>query len=921
VALTPGALIGPYEIAAQLGAGGMGEVYRARDTRLKRDVALKILPESFATDPERLARFQREAEVLAALNHPNIAAIFGLEEQGAARALVMELVEGETLTERIARAPIPVDEAIPIARQIADALEAAHDQGIVHRDLKPANIKIRPDGTVKVLDFGLAKALEASGAQRTDVTASPTITSPAMTRIGVILGTAAYMSPEQAKGRPADKRSDVWAFGCVLYEMLTGRRAFDGENVTETLAAVLRGEPDWSALAANIPPPLRALTAGCLEKDRQKRVGDLAAARFVLDQRGSAAPVGMATTFAQRSPWKSVAAIAAAVLLTAALAGTAAWRLKPAASARLIARFSFTLPEGQQLTTVNRHFIAISPDGTQIVYVANGRLFLRSLTEFNAREIAGTEDVVGVSNPTFSPDGRSIAFHARQEGVVKRVALTGGTATAICSTDAGGSPERDLLSMVWDASGIGFSAGSTGIFRCSPSGGAPEQLTAVREGEQAHGFQLLLDGRALLFTIANAADGARRWDTAQIVMQTTATGARQTIIRGGTDARYLPTGHLLYSARGIVFAVPFDPMRQAVTGEPVPVVEGVMRPVGAFTGSVQFAISRTGVLLYVPGPVGATNLDRVLAVADRAGTVTPIPLPPGPYDYVRSSRDGSRLAIGSDDGRDAIVWIYEVAGKNAMRRLTFVGKNHYPVWSPDGRRVAFQSDREGDHGLFVQNADGTGALERLTTAEEGDEHVPESWSPDGRYLLFSVRRSTRFSLQVLSIDDKKAVPFGGVESVTPISAVFSPDGRWVAYVSSEGPSKSSSRGVYIQSFPATDARYQVPKQPGSIDYHPVWAPDGTELFYVPSASSRQLAAVRVSTQPAPTFGNPVNVPATVHADTPGSQMRAYDMLPDGRLVGLIAATEAQSSGARPSSPELRVVLNWFEELKRLVPTP
>ena len=298
-------------------------------------------------------------------------------------------------------------------------------------------------------------------------------------------------------------------------------------------------------------------------------------------------------------------------------------------------------------------------------------------------------------------------------------------------------------------------------------------------------------------------------------------------------------------------------MQQAVTGEPVPVVEGVMRAVGAFAGSVQFATSRTGVLLCVPGPVGTTSADRVLAVADRAGAVTPMPLAPGPYNYVRSSRDGSRLAIGTDDGRDAIVWIYEIAGKSAMRRLTFGGQNRYPVWSPDGRRVAFQSDREGDQGLFVQNADGTGTLERLTKAQEDDEHVPESWSPDGGHLLFSVRRNSRFSLQVLSMGDKKAVPFGGVESVTSISAVFSPDGRWVAYgVSSEGPTESSSRGVYIQSFPATGARYQVPKQPGSIDYHPVWTPDGTELFYVPSASSRQLATVRVSTQPAPTFGNP-----------------------------------------------------------------
>jgi dipeptidyl aminopeptidase/acylaminoacyl peptidase len=422
----------------------------------------------------------------------------------------------------------------------------------------------------------------------------------------------------------------------------------------------------------------------------------------------------------------------------------------------------------------------------------------------------------------------------------------------------------------------------------------------------------------LLFTIANTADGAARWDKAQVVVQTMTSGARKTVINGGSGARYLQTGHLLYALGGIVFAVPFDPVRQAVLGEPVPVVEGVSRSSTTGTGTIHLDTSDTGTLLYIPGPTGTGITERVLALADRAGVLTRLAIPRGPYVHVRASRDGGRLAIGSDDGKEAIVWMQELAGTSAMRRLTFGGQNRFPIWSPDGQRVAFQSDREGDLAIFSQRADGTGPVERLTKPEQGDVHVPESWSRDGRLMSFSVAKGSTFSLWTLTVADKKAAPYGGVQSAEPIGSVFSPDGRWIAYASTPraGGVFSSERGVYVQPVPATGARYQIPRQ--QLDFHPVWGPKGTELFYVPTAASGLLAVVSVTTQPGATFGSPVTLPARVTTGRTSGVTRAYDILSDGRFIGVVPASEQESSGAAVA-PQFRVVLNWFEELKRLVP--
>jgi eukaryotic-like serine/threonine-protein kinase len=915
--LATGTRLGCYEITSAIGAGGMGEVYKARDTKLNRDVAIKVLLAAVGTDPGRLARFSREAQVLASLNHPNIGAIYGLEA-GDVPGLVMELVDGPTLAERIAVGPLHLGEALAIAAQIAEALEAAHERGVVHRDLKPANIKVRDDGTVKVLDFGLAKAMDPAeaGHYTSSQDASPTITTPAMTGIGVILGTAAYMSPEQAKGRPADKRSDVWAFGAVLYEMLTGRRAFGGEDVSDTLANVLKIDPDWTALPPDVPAPIQTLIRRCVAKDRRHRIADLSVARFVLAEASVAPPpAALASSAAPVMPRWTAAAIAAVAMLAATIAGLAVWRLTPSAPPAPVTRFVVALPDAQQ-AMLTRQVIDISADGTRFVFVAENHLVLRSLRDFDSHEIQGTDSNRPINSPVFSPDGQSIAF-ASGDNTIKRVAITGGVPVTICT-----SPPP--FGMIWDASGILVGRSGAGIMRCPMNGGELEPLVSVPAGEQAYGPQLLPGGKAMLFSVASLADGPLRWDKSRVVVQTLATGARKTLATG-TDARYLASGHMIYAVAGIVFAVPFDPARQEILGPAVAVVEGVSRPVAVSTGVAQLAVSRTGTLLYVPGKVGTASADRAVATADRSGTLTRLPIPAGPYEQIRAARDGTHLAIGIVTGQEANVSIQDLSGASAMRRLTFGGRNRFPIWSPDGQRVAFQSDREGDLGIFSQRVDGNGPVERLTKAGPGEEHVPESWSPDGTQVAFSVIKSAQYSLSMLSIADGKATPFGDVRSAEPIGAVFSPDGRWVAY--SESPNTSvgggsagntnPNRGVYLQPFPATGARYQMPRQ--ALDFHPVWGPKGAELFFTPSASSGRLASVIVTTLPAVSFGTARQMPARVTGNRISNETRAYDILPDGRFVGLVEPNESATETG-PKSAEMRVVLNWFTELQQRVPT-
>jgi Tol biopolymer transport system component len=900
-----GRTIGPYVIEAWLGSGGMGDVYRARDRQLNRQVALKVLPDVFALDPERLDGFKREAQVLASLNHPNIASIHGFEESDGLQALGLELIDGPTLADRIAHGRIPIDEGLPIARQIAEGLEAAHEQGIVHRDLKPANIAVRPDGTVKILDFGLARVLQPDAAARGDRTPSA-MQSPAAVPTTVIFGTAAYMSPEQAKGRPADRRSDIWAFGAVLYEMLSGRRAFQGEGTSEVLAAVIGQELDWNALPVSTPAPIRSLVARCLERDAKRRLRDIGEARIVLDNLSAAAVEGGTRRLAAGSVWRWRRRIAVALLAiaTAALAAFAAWQLKPA-PLRGVTRFALTLPDGQVFSRgIGRHSIALSRDGMLLAYsgVPVG-LYLRAMSQLEATRIQGTEGFARVTEPVFSPDGQSIAFYT--DRALKRIAVTGGAAVTIAPADA-------PYGISWGEDGIVFGQGGKGILRVSPDGGTLETLVRIEDGEEAHGPQILPGGQHLLFTLATGA-ARDRWDRGRIVVQSLASGARTTLVDGGSDARYLSTGHIVYALSGVLYAVPFDPQRLALTGAAVPIVEGVSRATGNQTGAAHFSVSATGTLVYIPGPVDASaglGETMQLGLIDRNGVVERLSLPPDAYQMPRVSPDGTRIAFGTDDGKEAIVWLYDVFGNAPRRRLTFGGNSRFPVWSADGKRIVFQSDRDGDAAIFWQAADGSGTAARLTTPTKGASHVPESWSPHGDRLLYSVETQGDVALWVLSVQDRKATPFGEVHSKTPTAATFSPDGRWVAYACTD----RGKQTVYVQPFPATGAKYQLVAKGLDTPSHPVWSPDGKELFYNPRPLG--LEVVSVSTTPTFGFGNSVPVPRPFQL-TPPEQRRAYDITPGAKFVARISATGTQY-GAR--APHIQVVVNWFEELRERVPT-
>lgn len=912
MALSTGTRLGPYAIVAPLGAGGMGEVYRACDTKLDRDVAIKVLPELLAADPERIARFEREAKTLASLNHPHIAAIYGFEEATGIRALVMELVEGPTLADRLTQGPIPIDDAVSIATQIADALEAAHEQGIIHRDLKPANIKIRADGTVKVLDFGLAKlaAPDAKGSGATaGVSQSPTITSPAMmTGVGMILGTAAYMSPEQAKGRAADKRSDIWAFGLVLYEMLTGQRAFKGDDLSDTLAAVLRQDIDWTAIPASTPVSVRRLMARCLDRDVWRRLRDIGEARIVLDDPAvlTMGDAGGVPAFAPAEPlWRRAIPVVLSAIAASALAGTAVWYLSLRPSMPLgVTRFPLTLPEGQPFSAIGglRHLIAMSPDGAQVVYAAPSRLYLRSMSQLDVKAIQGTEGYKSVTEPVFSPDGRSVAFFALADQTLKRVAVMGGAAVTICPAD-------DPFGISWGPDSIVFGQGSKGIMRVSPNGGTADVLVRVKNGEEAHGPQLLPGGQYVLFTLATGTT-RDRWDKARIVVQSLKSGEQTPLIEGGSDARYVPTGHIVYALGGSLYAVAFDLQRLQVTSGPVPIVEGVRRAPAGVTGAAHFSFSSTGSLIYVPGPVSASSALLEIALIDRKGGVEPLKLLPGPYLMPRVSPDGTRIAFGTDEGKEAIVWIYDLSGTTSSRRLTFGGNNRFPIWSADGKRVAFQSDRDGDLAIFSQRADGIGTAERLTKPDQGESHVPESWSPKGDRFLYSVTKGSDVSLWTFSLQDGRATPFGAVHSSSPTGAVFSPDGRWVAYTSTERDTTT----IYVQPFPATGAKYQLFAKGSDRPHMAVWSPDGKELFYDPRPFG--FEAVSVTIEPTFAFGNARAVPQPFQLG-PSSERRPYDITPGGKFVGLLPA--GQKVFYTPIAPQIQVVLNWTEELKAKVP--
>jgi serine/threonine protein kinase/Tol biopolymer transport system component len=889
MALTAGTRLGPYEILASLGAGGMGEVYRARDTKLNRDVALKILPELFAADADRLARFQREAQVLASLNHPHIGAIYGLEESGGARALVLELVEGPTLAERIAQGPIPLDVALSIARQIAEALQAAHEQGIIHRDLKPANIKLRLDGTVKVLDFGLAKALEpvghrVSGAGPADT--APTLTIPAaMTRRGVVFGTAAYMSPEQARGKPLDRRTDIWAFGCVLYEMLTGREAFAGDTVSDTMAAILEREPDWSAL----PPaatPLASVLQRCLEKDVKRRLRDIGDVKLWLENAGTR--VSATTTspvVPARRAWRMAVAAVLGVIVGAATVALLVQSRIRTTPPLLVGRFELTSSQADPFTAdpsgVN---VAISPDGSRIVYTAtrNGvpELVTRRLDQLEARPLTGTE---GARDPFFSPDGTQIGFSTLDE--LRKVPAEGGPSVTICRVDPGSRGAS------WGPNNaIVFANG--GLLRVSASGGAPETVAVpdATGGEENYAQPVILPGgQAMLYTVL------LRGGRTRIVARRLAGASATTVVEGGFGPQYLASGHLAYGQGDRLMAVRFDATTLQVAGSPVAVQDGVFTKVA--DGVANVASAADGTTVYVSGR-NAGSFRRLVWV-DRRGTHV-APVVEQPLESARNPRlspDGRRLALTVGPNGHGNIWIYDLGGAAQPLKLTFQDHNTFPIWSPDGMQIVFLTRAGSSSHMFSIPADGSAVhAERLTTGDAPE--LPLAWSPDGAFLLFQGQDN----LWVLDMNERKAHPWLQSPSAE-FGGRFSPDGRRVAYASNQ----TGALEVWVRPFPGPGAPIRVSSDGG---HDPAWSRDGKELFY--ENGPRLLSAQVVSEAPDFRVAAPQVLFEGGFAHDADPLLRFFDVAPDGRLL-MIEPTDI----ARAAS--IVVAQHWDEELKRLLP--
>ncbi len=887
-----------YEVREKLGAGGMGEVWRASDSKLGRDVALKVLPGLLASDAERMARFQREAQVLASLNHPNIGAIYGLESAGDVHCLVLELVRGETLAERMGRGPVPLDEALDIARQIADAMEAAHDQGVLHRDLKPGNVMITPDNAVKVLDFGLAKAFEGSAGTES-VSISPTITAR-NTLAGVILGTPGYMSPEQAKGKPVDRRADIWAFGVVLYEMLAGQRGFTGETASEVMAAVMMREIEWDRLPKDLPTPILRLLKRCLEKDPRRRLRDIGEARLMIEDylanpaaaEAALAPVAAPSPAprASRLPLVGVGALA----VVAALVAWSPWRAP--ATPPPVMEFDVELSP-KPLFSGYGSAAVLSRQGDRIAFVPDGEdrlMYVRDLSDPTPREIAGTEVAY---HQFFSPNGDWIAFFTRSE--LKKVSIRGGAPLILApvALNRGGT---------WTDEGtIVYAPNPNSPLMSVPdAGGEPRAITQLDSiaGEISHRWPRAIPGRsAVLFTVFGSAAG---FEKGRIEVLDLKSGKRKVLHHGGTDPRYVPTGHILYLYEQTLFALPFDVGRMEVTGNPMPLAEKLRTSVSE--GAAQYDVSMNGTMLAMFGE-GASELSDLVRIP-LAGGAEQVLLEPGVVSGPAVSPDGRRIAYSFGAASEADVWVLDVA-RGTRTRLTFNegGADWRPVWSPDGKSIAYssaQARRGPGSRLTVKPVDGSGEEKALST--KANLQVPGQFTPDGSTLLFSQNVAGNWGVWKTSAVENTEHELVVDTPMLEMGPHLSPDGRWLAYQSAE----SGRQEVYVRPFPNSGGKWQISTQGGA---EPKWSRRGMEIFYRWSDS---LYSVSIVAGESSIEASRPRARILIPSGT-GNVTGSYDLTPDGSAV--VAARVIQRDRDMAPRRRVRVTLNWFERLRSLEP--
>ena len=818
--LAAGTRLGSYEVISQIGAGGMGEVYRARDSKLDRDVAIKVLPESFALDADRLARFTREAKTLAALNHPNIASIYGVEgpstSSGHANALVMELVEGDDLSVLIARGPLPLAEALPIARQIADALEAAHEQGIIHRDLKPANIKVRADGTVKVLDFGLARTVD--GSPSSDMANSPTLTARA-TQMGMIIGTAAYMSPEQARGKSVDRRADIWAFGVVLFEMLTGKRAFAGDDITDVLASVLKSDPDWTAAPSNLPAPIRRLLRRCLEKDPKARLSSIGDARLELNEHEPVvAPASAAAVAARPSLMSRLWPVAAAVVITAAIAYAA----RPAMSAPELSdiRTSILAPPGQGIFP-DSALVALSPDGKQVAFVTGDiqgptGIWVRSLDALTARYIPDTKNE-NVTLPFWSPDSKRIGFFTA--GKLRTVAAGGGVIQTVCSIPGNGG-----RGAAWSPSNvIVFARDASGpLYKVPANGGEPEVLTRLEANQQSHRFPTFLpDGDHFLYAALPAHAG--KFD----IFVGSLSGAPAKLVgKMESSPVFVAPGYLLYSQQNVLAAQPFDLKTLTLSGDPISLPDQptvILDPSQSFTAGKVAQASTNGTIAYFSAPIANTVATWFDLTGKAIGTVK---LPEGQYSGLSISPEGRRaVVVKSSSVSESSLWMVDLEHGGAVPFSAGGGRNDAPVWSPDGKRVVFASDRDGPQDFFIKTVSDAGAEQPFFRSPTMFKN-PEGFSSDGKWLFYqSLDGATAQNIHLLEASGAGEPRNYITGPQRDFQSAQSPDGRFVAYTSDE----TGRFEVYIDSYPVPGEKHQVSVEGG---LNPAWSRDGHHLVFI-----------------------------------------------------------------------------------------